>query len=110
MEYVFLTSDPVITLLILFITVTLIFLGRKLEIPYLPAIVVIYSLGFLIYHTHCIDISEFDIDPQLYFSSVIDLLMLFLGFITYLWIDNIAAKNKNLKSYGDPFSWFWEKL
>ena len=29
-----------------------------------------------------------------------------LGFITYLWIDNIATKNKNLKSYGNPLSWF----
>lgn len=110
MEHIFFTSNPIMILVLTIITVSLIILGRKLELPQLPGIAVIYGLGFLVYHTICLnkvvasDVSSF------YFSIAVDLVMLFLGFITYLWIDDIVAKNKNVKSYGDPMSWFWDKL
>lgn len=107
---VFLTSSPIITLLITFITVVLIVLGRKLEVPQLPIVIVIYSLAFLIYHTICINTGVTVDHTSLYFSIAVDLVMLLLGFITYLWIDDIAAKNKNIKSYSDSLSWFWDKL
>lgn len=109
MENAFFTSEPIMLLLITLITVALIILGRKLEMPQLPIIVVVYSLGFLIYHTVGVNLKPEDTAPY-YFSIATDLVMLFLGFITYLWIDDIVAKNKNLKSYGDVFSWFWDKL
>lgn len=109
MENVFFTSEPMILLLITFITVALIILGRKLELPVLPVIVVIYSLGLLIYHTVGLNFKPENVAPY-YFSIAADLIMLFLGFITYLWVDDIVAKNKNLKSYGDILSWFWDKL
>lgn len=110
MENVFFTSEPVILLMITIITVSFIILGRKLELPQLPLIVVVYGLGFLIYHTITINNAITTEKSDYYFSIAVDLIQLFLGFITYLWIDNIAAKNKNLKSYGDPMSWFWDKL
>ena len=110
MEHVFLTSDPIMTLIILFITVSLILMGRKFELPYLSLTIVAYSLGFLVYHTVCLNENVLSDNSVLYFSCAIDLLMLFLGFITYLWVDNIVAKKKDLKSYGDPLSWFWDKL
>ena len=110
MENIFFTAEPVMVLMLTMITVSLIVLGRKLELPQLPVIVVIYGLGFLVYHTvslnHATDVS---LSPY-YFSIAVDLVMLFLGFITYLWIDDIVAKNKNLKSYSDVLSWFWDKL
>lgn len=109
MENVFLTSEPFMILMLTLITVALIVLGRKLELPQLPVIVVVYSLGFLIYHTMGVKNATQNL-AQFYFSIAVDLVMLFLGFISYLWIDNIVAKNKHLKSYGDPLSWFWDKL
>lgn len=109
MENVFFTSEPMILLLLTVITVALIVLGRKLELPQLPVVVVVYSLGFLIYHTVKLNFKPEDVTPY-YFSIAVDLIMLFLGFMTYLWIDDIVAKNKKLKSYGDVLSWFWDKL
>ena len=110
MENAFLTSSPIMAVLLTFITVILIIVGRKLELPYFPIMIVVYSLSLLIYHTICINtLSITDVSP-LYFSIAVDLVMLLLGFITYLWIDDIAAKNKNLKSYSDALSWFWDKL
>lgn len=109
MENVFFTSDPIMILMLTIISVSLIIIGRKLEIPQLPIIVVLYSLGFLVYHTVGVNTTLSEVAPY-YYSIAVDLILLFLGFITYLWIDNIVAKNKNLKSYGDPMSWFWDKL
>ena len=110
MENVFFTSNPIMILLLIVLTVSLITIGRTLELPQLPIIVVVYSLGFLIYHTIGVNMANGVDTAQYYYSIAVDLILLFLGFITYLWIDNIVAKNKNLKSYGDPMSWFWDKL
>lgn len=110
MEHVFLTSAPIITLLLTLITVILIVLGRKLELPQLPIAIVIYSLAFLVYHTICINGQEVANMPALYFSLTVDLVMLLLGFISYLWVDDIVSKSKNIKSYSDALSWFWDKL
>lgn len=110
MENVFFTAEPIMILMLTIITIALITLGRKLELPQLPVIVVVYGLGFLIYHTVSLNKATTAVLSPYYFSIAVDLVMLFLGFITYLWVDNIVAKNKNLKSYGDPLSWFWDKL
>ena len=80
-----------------------------MELPQLPILIVVYSLGLLIYHTIGVDKYPMNTSP-FYFSIAADLILLFLGFITYLWIDDIVAKNKNLKSYSDVLSWFWDKL
>lgn len=110
MENMFFTSEPIMILMLTIITVALIILGRKLELPQLPVIVVVYGLGFLVYHTVSLNhATSANLSPY-YFSIAVDLVMLFLGFITYLWIDDIVSKNKNLKSYGDPLFWFWDKL
>ena len=110
MENVLFTSDPVITLIITIITVALIVLGRKLELPQLPVIVVIYGLGLLVYHTVALNKAVSVNVSAYYFSIAVDLVMLFLGFITYLWVDDISAKSKNKKTYSDALSWFWDKL
>lgn len=107
---VFFTSEPVIVLMITLITVVLIILGRKWELPQLPIIVVVYGLALLVYHTVLLNSAGGVTLSPYYFSIAIDLVMLLLGFITYLWVDDIVAKNKQLKSYGDPLSWFWDKL
>jgi predicted membrane protein len=109
MENVFFTSEPIIILILTIITVSLIVVGRKMELPQLPIIVVIYSLTFLIYHTIGVNKTTDSTAPY-YFSIAVDLVMLFLGFITYLWVDDIEAKSKNKKSYSDELDWFWDKL
>ena len=108
-KYVFFTSDPVMLLFLTLITALLIFLGRQLEKRIFPATIVVYSLGLLIYHT--LELSNAgNMLGEFYFSIAADVILLFLGFISYLWIDSIVAKNKGLKSYSDVLAWFWEKF
>lgn len=110
MENVFFTAEPLTILVITTITVVLIALGARFEKPQLPIIIVVYGIGFLVYHTVLLNNTTDPELPPYYFSIAFDLIILFLGFITYLWVDDMAAKNKKLKSYSESLSWFWDKL
>ena len=110
MNGMLLTSEPITLLIITAITVVLIVLGRKIESPIYPVLIVFYSLGFLIYHSIGLNrVDEMSTSP-VYFSIAADMIILFLGFISYLWIDDIAAKKRNSKNYGEALSWFWDKI
>ena len=110
MNEVFLTSEPITLLVLTIITVILIIVGRKTEKPVFPILIVIATIGLLIYHS--VNLSGLDTitASPIYFSIAADMILLFLGYISYLWIDDMAAKNRNLKTYGDSLSWFWEKI
>ena len=110
MSEVFLTSEPITLLILTAITVILIILGKKTENPIFPVLVVFGTIALLIYHSVNLNKMDFTISSPIYFSIASDMILLFLGFISYLWVDDIAAKNRNLKTYGDSLSWFWEKI
>lgn len=110
MNGMLLTSEPITLLIVTLITVILILLGRKTESPIYPVLIVFYSIGFLIYHSvylNKIDVIE---TSSIYFSIAADMIILFLGFISYLWVDDIAAKKRNKKNYSEALSWFWDKI
>ena len=43
-------------------------------------------------------------------SAGVDLLFIFLSFISYLWIDDIEAKEGRRKSIDNSLDWFWNKV
>ena len=43
-------------------------------------------------------------------SIIFDLVFIFLSFVSYLWIDDIEAREKKKKSIDDSLSWFWSKI
>ena len=43
-------------------------------------------------------------------SATIDLIFVFLSFISYLWIDDIEAKAGKRKSIDNSLDWFWNKV
>ena len=51
MNEVFLTSEPITLLVLTIITVILIIVGRKTEKPVFPILIVIATIGLLIYHS-----------------------------------------------------------
>lgn len=110
MNEMILSLEPVTLLIVTLLTVLLILIGRKLEEPILPGLVVLYSILLLVYHSVNLNRIDSIIGINVYFSIAIDLIFLFLGFISYLWIDDISAKKRNKKSYSEALSWFWDKL
>lgn len=106
------TSNPAVALLYTAIAVGMILLAKKVEISTLPGGMIVASILLLLVHSTRLEGSNFinTTISQTYFCIAYDLMLLLLSFISYLWIDNIVAKKKKLKSYDDSLSWFWDKL
>jgi DMSO/TMAO reductase YedYZ heme-binding membrane subunit len=94
------------------VTAGIIYVGRKLEQAWPIITLMVYVVGVLIYHTVLLDSLESgsELISVVYHCIAFDLILLFLAFISYLWVDDIIAKKKQLKSYDDSLSWFWNKL
>lgn len=43
-------------------------------------------------------------------STSVDLVFIFLSFISYLWVDDIEAKEGKRKSIDNSLDWFWNKV
>ena len=113
MELVVNTANPIVLLVCLAILVAVIVISRKIEhIPLLIVAIVVF-IGLLIYHSVFLESlvsTEETLISQTYYCIAADLIMLLVAFISFLWVDDIVAKNKKLKSYDDSLSWFWNKL
>ena len=109
MEVIFNTSDPIIIIIYTLIIAGIIFLSRKAENPIIPVFLIVYTIILLIFHSTISPVNDIETHSK-YISIAIDLIFLFLSFISYLWIDDINAKKKNLKNYDNSLSWFWDDL
>ena len=110
MNGLLLTSEPITLLVVTLFTTVLIILGRKLEEPILPGLVVLYAVGLLIYHSLSLNGIDSEMSSAVYFSIAADMVILFLGFMSYLWIDDLSAQKRNKKYYGEALSCFWDKI
>lgn len=112
MELLLNTSNPLIILIIILIISVFIFFSKKLQIAWPLIIIMVAITGVLIYHTMLLD----DLERGSEYISIIyhciacDLIYMLISFLSYLWVDDIIAKAKKLKSYDDSLSWFWNKF
>ena len=90
----------------------IILISRNAEIAWPLIIVMIGVTGFLIYHSIYLDGLEkgSKLITQVYHCIGCDLVYMLITFIAYLWVDDIIAKKKKVKSYDDSLSWFWNKM
>ncbi|MGN1298660.1 MAG: hypothetical protein ACI4UE_01590 [Candidatus Scatovivens sp.] len=109
MNIIFNTANPIIILVYTLIISGIIFLSRKSEKTIFPIILTIYMIVLLILHS-TLKITDDTLMKTKYISIAFDLIFLFLSFISFLWIDDINARKKNLKSYDNSLSWFWDEL
>lgn len=113
MELVLNTSNPLIMIGLTLIIVLIILLSRKMEKEGLLAVTMVAVIGLLIYHSVYLDnllTTQEALITQAYRCLAADLVLLLVSFISFLWIDDIVAKKKKVKSYDDSLSWFWNKL
>lgn len=109
METIFNTSNPIVIIIYTLIISGIIYISRKTEKTFIPALLMVYVLFLLIYHSTSSAVTDFAIRAK-YISIAFDLIFLLLSFISFLWIDDINAKKKNLKNYDNSLSWFWDDL
>lgn len=109
--YILNLSQPYAIIGALMITLLFIILGRELKKSVLPAIGLAIFLILLLIHTFQLTIL---LNPtyraMVSMSMSIDAIMIFLLYISYLWVDDIEAKLKNKKSIDNSLDWFWKKI
>ena len=105
------TTQPLTILLLLVSTVLLIFLGKEVKKPVIPAIVLLVFLGILIMHSVQLCMPTY----KEYYSTIryciaFELVMIFITFFSYLWVDDVASKFYNKKSIDNSLDWFWKQV
>ena len=109
--YIINLSDPYAIVIAVMLTVLFIILGKEFKKSILPAIVLGIFLVLVLMHT----VQAFVVTDE-YFRTIItrsitvDAIMIFLSYISYLWVDDIEAKEKNKKSIDNSLDWFWKKV
>lgn len=106
-------TNPIILLVTLFLIICLIYLGKEAKNAYLPVLSLIACLILLVMHG-----IQFLTLPLQYadYTSIIakclavDFVLIFISYISYLWIDDIESKAKNKKSIDNSLEWFWKNV
>lgn len=102
--------------MIIFVTLAIgatIVFAQKVQKPLIVAVLIILNLALLIYHSYVLNTIPEGLEAaisQVYLFIAMDFLWLLISFLAYLWIDDMAARKFNRKSYDNSLSWFWEKL
>lgn len=112
--FIFDVTDPLTLVLLLVATVLLIFLGREIKKPYVPALPLAFFLILLVIHSIQLgtipQLNYEDYNSTLLGCLTVDLVMIFLTFFSYLWIDDIACKFYKKKSIDNSLDWFWKQV
>ena len=112
MELYLNTSNPIMILLVTVIVLLVIYVSRISEKAWPLIITMVVILGYLIFHSFLLTTLEkgSELISTVYHCIACDLIYTLMVFMSYLWVDDIIAKKKKLKSYDDSLSWFWNKL
>ena len=112
MELFLNTSHPLMILIAVAVIALVIFISRKAEVAWPIIVLMVAITGYLVYHSIRLDQLEkgSKLISEAYHCIAWDLIYMLISFISYLWVDDIIAKKKNLKSYDDSLSWFWNKM
>ena len=114
--FIFDVTQPVVLLLLLAGTVLLIVLGKELKKPHAPAAALVFFLLLVIFHSIKFASltkasASYDAEHSALLGCLaVDLVMIFISFFAYLWIDDIASKFYKKKSIDNSLDWFWNKV
>lgn len=107
-------TNPLTLILLLAATVLLMFLGKEIKKPHPPAIALTLFLILVVIHS-----IQLAIIPELNFEEnnsillgciTVDLIMIFVTFFGYLWVDDISCRFYKKKSIDNSLDWFWKQV
>lgn len=106
-------ANPWVLLLSLFIMICLIYIGKEAKNAYVPMMALIVFLILLVMHGIqflILPVQYENMIPQISSCLLVDFLMIFIAYASYLWIDDIEAKAKKKKSIDNSLEWFWKNV
>lgn len=109
--YIVNLSEPYSIIGALMITLLLIILGKEFKKSLLPVVPLIVFLILLLVHTFQLTmLRDTTYRTMVTISMSVDAIMIFLSYISYLWVDDIETREKNKKSIDNSLDWFWKKV
>ena len=112
--FIFDVTNPLTLVLLLAATVLLIFLGKEIKKPLAPALPLIFFLILVLVHSiQLANVPELNYEEYrsiLLGCLTVDLVMIFITFFGYLWIDDIACRFYKKKSIDNSLDWFWKQV
>ena len=106
-------SNPTAILIGVILFLLVLYLGRETKKAWIIGIMLFVFLGLLIGHTvefATVARNSEEIYNAVLASATMDLVFIFLSFITYLWVDDIEVKAGKKKSIDNSLDWFWNKV
>lgn len=106
-------SNPINILIAVVLFLLTLFLSREIKRSGVICILLLVFLTIVL--GHCIEYIIID-DPTgvilktLTNSIIVDFVFIFLSFISYLWMDDVEAKERKIKSIDNSLDWFWKKV
>lgn len=105
------TIHPLTVILLLGVSVLLIFLGKEIKKPALPAILLIAFLVILVMHAVQLAMPSYEeFYVTIRYCMAFELTMVLVTFLSYLWVDDIASKFYKKKSVDNSLDWFWKQV
>lgn len=106
-------TNPITLVLAAIAVGLLIFLGQELKKSFAVVIPLLTFLILLI--VHVIQVATLTeetafISGTLYRCIALDFLFILITFFSYLWVDDLEAKNNNIKSIDNSLDWFWKEI
>lgn len=109
--YILDLTNPLVLFAAVLIYGVLMILGKEFKKSVFPAISLFLFLISIGIYAVQIFFSNSAETTKFIFSCVgYNAILIFLSYISYLWVDDIEAKAKNKKSIDNSLDWFWEKI
>lgn len=102
-------SNPMTLLIATLLFVLVILLAKETKKSAITAVMLFVFAILLIIHT-VLYLTGNTNESNMVYTIIFDLIFVLISFISYLWIDDIEAKEKKKKSIDDSLNWFWEKV
>lgn len=104
-------SQPYTIIGALMITLLFIIIGKEFKKSFMPAIPLFLFLILLVIHTlQSTVLTDLAYKSIVTVSMGVDACMIFLAYISYLWVDDIETREKHKKSIDNSLDWFWKKV
>lgn len=109
--YILDLTNPLILLAAILIYALLMILGKEFKNSKLPATsLILFLITLAIYGIQLIISKNIETNKFLVSCIGYNAILVFLSYISYLWVDDIEAKSKNKKSIDNSLDWFWNKV
>ena len=106
-------ANPWVLLLSLFLVICVIYIGKEAKNAYVPMTGLVVFLILLIMHGIQFLILPAQYEymlPDISKCLLVDFLMIFISYASYLWVDDVETKAKKKKSIDNSLEWFWKNV